>query len=399
MIDFTYPDYAGGSLYNLIRTIPTLFGVEMDHTLDPAQWGGALPDVDRVVLFISDGLGYPLLADLMADDPTVADAVNIVTDGRGPIALTTIAPTTTAAVLPMVWSAESPLVTGMLGTTFFLREYATLVNLLRFEPLMGHHRSGILADWGLDPGTFVPVPSLPQRLNVPTHLLLDFHLLGTGLSRLMHRGPIETRRHAGHEDVWMRLNDVLRDTAGQRCYITGYLPNVDTLSHHYGARSDYVLAEVKQQMVSLAGILADATIRDGRTLFMVIADHGHANAPDVIYVDRDPRLNDALRMPYGGDNRFAQFYLRNDMVDTVKAVIDEDYAGRLAWFDPQQAVADGLFGPGDPHPALYHRLGDLIVAAAPGVRLADQLREPVPVSIHGGLSEAEMRVPLLWSRF
>ena len=58
----------------------------------------------------------------------------------------------------------------------------------------------------------------------------------------------------------------------------------------------------------------------------------------------------------------------------------------------------GLYGRGEPHPELYSRVGEFVLELAENYTLVQQLPgegELKMVGYHGGLSEAEMRVPLV----
>ncbi|MBC8099234.1 MAG: alkaline phosphatase family protein, partial [Armatimonadetes bacterium] len=237
--DFVIPHYAGLSIYNVAQTVAALLGAPAPHPLDPAVWGGHSPvgSIDRVLLFITDGLGYHLLRRIAAEDAPIADLIAQITGGRDFTPLTSVAPSTTACAMPTFWTAQPPSATGMLGTAMWLREFSTLGDMLRYSPVYGKGDPMEFEAWGIAPEAFIPVPSLPQQLNavgVPTHLVLAGYLFGSGLSRYMHRGVQQHYPHTGQSDAYPRLRDALRETSGQRCYVAAYLPNIDSLAHAYG---------------------------------------------------------------------------------------------------------------------------------------------------------------------
>ena len=207
----------------------------------------------------------------------------------------------------------------------------------------------------------------------------------------------------GTADMWLRLRDVLRQTTGQRCYVHAYWPVVDMLSHVYGAQAEYISNEVKVQLRSLRDVLRMDDVRDGRTLVMVIADHGHADAHNLIGIGpasngRTASLMETLRLTYGGDMRLAHLFLRSGCRKRAVEVLRDEFADALAWMDPAAAIGAGLYGPGPVHPELFFRLGDLLVLARQSYRLANELDKSNLVSLHGGMCDREMLVPLLWRR-
>jgi hypothetical protein len=58
-------------------------------------------------------------------------------------------------------------------------------------------------------------------------------------------------------------------------------------------------------------------------------------------------------------------------------------------------VDAGLFGPGTPHPEIFNRIGDLIVAAKGSAYWWWAAKENPLIGRHGGLSADEMLVPFL----
>ncbi|MCB9455615.1 MAG: alkaline phosphatase family protein [Anaerolineaceae bacterium] len=406
--ELVFPAYGGLSIRNVPHTIAHLLGAALPGLtpLDEAVWGGDSPvgQVDRVVIFLTDGLGYLWLRQMMAEDDEVRDLVGEITNGSGALPLTSIAPTTTVAALTTLWTGASPAAHGIFGLRMYLRELSMLVNILSYKPAAGKLMNDILADWKLPPESFVPVAGLAESLaqyGIPTHLLLSYQLLGSGLSRILHRGVAHAHTHTGHTDLWPRLADVLAQTAGQRCCVSAYWPAVDSVAHHYGADNRYTRYEVKQQLLNLRDVLNAESAQDGRTLVMILADHGHHDAPQDIRLHENAHARsifDAMRGGFGGETRLTHLYLREGQKQTVIRTLEEHFVGGLTWAEPEAALAAGLFGTETPHPEAAHRLGDLTVIARLNWQITDNfLRFPL-ISTHGGLSDWEMLVPLLWRR-
>lgn len=398
--ELIFPHYDGLSIMNLAATIPALFGLTVNPPLDPAVWGGTLPDVDRVVLFITDGLGYKWLREMMAEDDAFAAVVADLNGGREPLPLTSVAPSTTSVALPTLWTAAQPGLHGVTGRFMYMRELSTVVDVLFYRTATG--RAGELESLFMEPEDFLPVATIPEQLSalsVPTHRLIAQALTGTSLSRMLHRGVKEHHSHIGYTDLWLRLSDVLRTTARKRCYVSVYWEMVDALSHAYGAHNDYLRAEIKSQMTALRDTLAKAEPRDGRTLVMIAADHGHYPMPQLVDIATDPDLFDAVRGRPSGDSRLSYWLLRDGTKSRVTDVLAARYSDVLAWADPQTVIDAGVFGAGL-HPELHHRLGDLVVFPREGVRIGyREAHRDSRGSNHGGLSDWEMFAPLLWTTF
>ncbi len=411
--ELVYPAYDGLSLLNVPHTVAALLGAPLPDSrpLDAAVWGGDSPEgrVRRVIVIVSDGLAYGWLRHFVAEDPTLAGAVADLSGGRGPLPLTSICPSTTTAALSTLWTGASPAAHGLTGFRVYLREINTLAIPLFLCPALGNQPRGSLAAFGLKAEEMLPVPGLIPHLaaaGVPTYAFLRQDFANSGIALYTHRGlrPENTVTHLNYADAALNLRDLLARTAGQRCYINIYLESIDALCHAYGASAPCVPAEMRRQLSDLAAILADPAARDGQTLVLFTADHGHADAPQEINLKTDGRtgpIRDALRGLASGEMRLTYLHLSEGSRPAVVDCLAREFADDLAWLEPAEALAAGLFGPEPPYAETIHRLGDLIVIPRPGVRVDDGLLPPSAhpmISAHGGLSDLEMLIPLLWNR-
>ncbi len=411
--ELVYPAYDGLSLLNVPHTVAALLGASLPDSrpLDGAVWGGESPEgwVRRVIVIVSDGLAYGWLRHFMGEDPALADAVAGLTGGRGPLPLTSICPSTTTAALSTLWTGASPAAHGLTGFRVYLRELGMLTIPLFLRPLLGGQPNGSLAAFGMGAEAMLPVPGLIPHLaaaGVPTYAFLRQDFANSGIAQYTHRGlrPEHTITHFNYADTGLALRDLLIRTAGERCYVNVYLEAIDTLSHAYGSGTPYVAAELRRQLGDLAAILADPAVRDGQTLVLLTADHGHADAPRVIDLKTDRRagpIRDALRGPVSGEMRLTYLHLAEGTRPAVIDCLAREFADDLAWLEPEAALAAGLFGPEPPYAETIYRLGDLILIPRPGVRVEDGLLPPSNhplISAHGGLSDWEMLTPLLWNR-
>jgi predicted AlkP superfamily pyrophosphatase or phosphodiesterase len=403
--EIVFPYYEGLSIRNLAHTIVRLLDARSapgplgSAPLDPRLWEHLQGQIRRVVLFVTDGLGWRLFQEIVAEDPIAAQAVADLTGDGSLTPITSVAPSTTAAALPSIWTGASPSATGMVGTQVFLREFGVLASMLHYRPVNGTHRAEVLEDWGLDFETFLPPATLTEVLRarrVPTYLLLQKDLFGSGLSRIMHRGIRRTVRHFGYTDLWIELRNLLHETRRDRCFVKIYWGAVDGISHLFGTVTEETITEIRRQLADLRDTLAAEGVGDGHTLFMLASDHGHTPTPDYVDVTGHAPLVEALRCGLGGEGRFALLYLRHDYRDEVTGYLEAHLGDKVVAVVPSEALRAGLFGPETPYAETGPRLGDLAVITRQGVTLGERPSKPgMPLSRHGGLSDREMLVPLL----
>lgn len=403
--EVVFPYYDGLSIRNLAHTAMRLLmgrtptGYLGSAPLDDRLWSSYQGQARRVILFISDGLGWRLLNEIMAEDAATAQIMADMVGDGALVPITSIAPSTTAAALPSIWTGAPAATTGMVGTRIMLRELGLLASLLFYRPLAGKHRYDVLEEWGLDFDTFLSAQTLGEALTqrqIPSYVLLQKDLFNSGLSRLMHRGIRHNVRHIGYTDLWITLRDLLRQTRRNRCFVNIYWSAVDGVSHLYGTVTEQSVTEIRRQMGDLRDVLLAEGVGDDRTVFLLAADHGHIPVPQHIDLNQHPPLADALHCGPGGEARFTYLYLRHQHYADALDYVREHLGECVAAVDAPAMLAAGLFGTDEPHPEAGARLGDLLLVARAGYSIIENAaHKRPPLSKHGGLSDREMLVPLL----
>ncbi len=403
------PRYDGLSVGNLAATSARALGATLADALSPlrADLLGDLTDgVERVVLVVVDALGWLQLQRAMACYPDLVFH-KLAASGRL-LPITTTFASTTTSVLNTIWSGQPPIRHGVLAYEMFLREWLMAVESISFstthEPFGGR-----LADWGFEPQEFVPTPTLGMQLAVQglsSYALTFKGFVESSLSLMNYRGAREVYGYAHASDFWVSLRRLLRERAGERCFIGAYWSAVDTLGHMYGPLDETGEAEIW----SLAHLFETffleklaAPARE-RTLFLLTADHGQITTSSSIgfLLDNHPALRDDLLLPPMGESRVPFFHVRHGAYDRVWAYLHEHFDEYFIFLPREEVIARGLLGPdgGRMHAEVPHRLGDIVGIAR---RDAFFTRDPERLEKalrgqHGGLTAEEMMVPLLAMR-
>jgi hypothetical protein len=400
--ELVYPYYDGLSLRNIPHTVAATLHAPLPNPapLLDTIWQEKTPEAERVIVFLMDGMGYKHLNMLMEADDELRDALAQIGGGRMPVPLTSIAPSTTVVALTSLWTGGTPGETGMVGTLMFLREMSMLGNMLNFGPIVGRHQPDVFADWGLAPEQVVTMPSISQYLEpkgVNTYIYTYKGYLNTGISRIMHRGKDIKIGHSGNTDFMLGLEKLLKETRGKNAYIGVYWGAVDALAHQYGAHHPYTNAEIKRQILALRNVITNPKIQDSKTLFMLLADHGHYDSTTGLELAKDPVISDALSMSAYGDERHTYLQLRHGTMDAVKTRLT-DYADKLAFIESSEALDCGYFGK-TVSAETRRRIGDLLLLPRLGYVMVDIFMPQYPmVSRHAGLSDWEMLIPFSWQK-
>jgi predicted AlkP superfamily pyrophosphatase or phosphodiesterase len=203
-------------------------------------------------------------------------------------------------------------------------------------------------------------------------------------------------------DLWVGVRQLCEAQPYQPMYIWVYWEGVDHLSHHHGPDSEQPAADFSAFSAAFERLflerLRPALRQD--TLVILMADHGQlATPPDSHYLlGSHPGLARRLHITPTGENRLMYLYVRPGQLEAVREYIQRAWLGQFTTVDSAYAAHSGLFGPGEAHPRLLDRLGDLIVFPGESGYIWWAEKENFLLGRHGGLNPQEMLVPFLAAR-
>jgi len=352
------PAYQDSGLGNLVAEIETrLTGSS------PAGGLGRVVDIPHAatyVVVLFDGLGVAQLAHPMGRALSQAMAGTL----QAPF------PTTTSVSLATVATAQPPSRHGQVAHLMWIEELGEVVNTLKWVTIHGEPVSHAYED-------LLPRPNLWERLRaagVEPITVQPGDFSGTPLSRALYRGA----RFEPAWDVGDLVDATITLAAAPGRLIFTYFPSVDVAGHVFGLGSNEFTEAMRLAVGIWEGIAAG--LSSGVAL-LGTADHGLLEfTEEQKHLVRDPRF-DELRV--AGDPRGVHLWgdpaLMNDLA--------EETGARLV--DPA-----GLIGP-DPTPAALSRLGERVLLPPDDLVVLPKGFDKRLKCYHGGLSPAEVEVPLL----
>jgi hypothetical protein len=213
---------------------------------------------------------------------------------------------------------------------------------------------------------------------------------GSGLTLAAQRGG----EWVNADRVGERVAGAVTAAAAEPSLTYLYDGDLDWTGHRYGVASS-------QWLQQLAIIDAEAEqLRDAlpsRARLMVVADHGMVDAAPErrIDLDEDPAYRDGVVL-LGGEARFRHVYCAAGAVHDVRARWRELLGDAALVLSREEAIGCGWFG--EVTAPVLPRLGDVVVAARDDWGLFSSVDFPYEtrlVGLHGSLTPAEMRIPLL----
>ena len=346
------PSYDGAGLVNLIAEIESrMIGSALAPGLDES-----LPDAPTYVLVLFDGLGVAQLAH--------PDAGGLARSLSG--TLTCGFPSTTSTSLSTVVTGLPPSQHGTIGHLVYRDDLGKVVNTLKWMDLAGQSVA-------FDYPKVLPAPNLWERLRsggIEPITVQPGGFQASPLSRALYRG-------ARFEAAW-DWEDLIKATVSLAAepgrFIFTYVPFVDVAGHTFGLDS----SEFGEAMRVAATIWEGIAGGVGPDVVIAgTADHG------LLAVDEESKIRvrglDKLR--FAGDSRVLQVW-GAEVSDVVERFGGEEMDGLP------------LLGP-DPTEATLARAPDAWIHAPPDSGLYPPAFDRRLRAYHGGLSAAEMEIPLL----
>lgn len=354
------PSHTGRGLVNLMAELEArLTGWAPAPPLDQGL-GGQVPDAETYVLALFDGLGVAQLGHEMAAALAASQAGVM----QAPF------PTTTSVSLATVATGLAPSQHGQVAHLTWFQDLDLVVNTLKWVSLTGEPVA-------YDYASVLPPTNLWERLRAAgvepvTVQPADFE--GSPLSRLLYRGA-RFERVSNLEEMVVATTQL---AAQPRRLIFVYLPHVDFAGHTHGLASE----EFSDAVSLAAGVWEGITaLLPANAALVGTADHGLVEfSEQQKQLIRDPAF-DALR--FAGDSRGVQLWGEMGMMEKLATLT----GGNLV--DPTE-----LIGP-EPTETAISRLGDMVLLPPDDRVVLPKGFDKRLRCYHGGLSLAEVEIPLL----
>jgi predicted AlkP superfamily pyrophosphatase or phosphodiesterase len=338
-----------------------------------------------VVLLVVDGLGLDYL---LGHDGALRRHLQ----GQ----MSSVFPSTTASAIPTFLTGLAPQQHGLTGWHMYFREIGAIAAPLPFRVRAGRHA---LRAAGVSPQDLFGLTPLFDRLPLPCHVVSPNHIIHSDFNVALS-GRARRHGYSTLDEMFGLLAGLMRSDAA-RSYIHAYWPQHDSLAHEYGVSSEAVAEAFEALDTGFAQLLESA--RGSDSVVIVTADHGFIDTTpaDTLDLDDHPDLRATLLLPLCGEPRMAYAYVRAGRERQFEEIVQGRFGERVWLMKSEEVLSRGWLGPGSAHPALQDRLGDYVLIPRGRTILRDWLKGEVRhthIGVHGGLSAAEMTVPLIVAR-
>lgn len=383
------PDYHGGSIVNLMRSI--------ERALDarPCEAAAAYPELNaipaqsfsgarNIVLLVIDGLGYDYL--------TGAGAGGVL-QRHLKARLTSVFPSTTATAVSSFLTGVGPQQHALTGWHAWLRELGCVTATLRFRP---RHGGEPLSRAGIAARSVYTAEPMFDRLAAKSYVVSPAKIIDSDYN-LAHCGLAERRPYQELPGLFSNVAEILA-TGGERKFIHAYTYDFDETAHTHGSASPELQTKFRQIDAACAQFLDD--IAGSGTLLIAVADHGFIDspAPACVELEDHPQLAQMLMLPLCGERRAAYCYVQPGQDAAFEHYVQTRLAHCASLHRSSDLIAQGWFGLGPAHPRLAERVGHYTLVMKDDYTIKDWIlgeSRYLTVGVHGGVSAAEMYVPLI----
>jgi hypothetical protein len=397
--EIIYPKYENQSIVNIPSTVC--------EWMDLPRFGSGplIPEIiaplgsgfRRVILLLIDGLALHRFIRWMEIAPVWK---TLVQDGvLAP--LTSVVPSTTSSALTSLWTGVSPASHGVIGYEMWLKEFSLIGNMITHAPITFRNSTDSLGAAGFSPDQFLSNTTFGTHLKehgVKSYSYTHYGIANSGLSRML-MNDVEVVPFQTPASMWVSIRNLIKNKSNEKMYVWTYWGQVDGISHYHGPDDERTAAEFSHYSSAFQNFFLDQLNPTDRaeTLLILTADHGQTSTPlnSTQVLANHPGLNQHLRMKPTCENRLAFLYLRPCHEDAVREYFSQTWPDRFDLLSQDDAVDNGLFGPGDKHPDLTDRVGDLIVVARDDAYLWWANEDDFLRGRHGGLNPHDMLVPFL----
>jgi predicted AlkP superfamily pyrophosphatase or phosphodiesterase len=399
---FFKPTYDGYSIANIPETAARLLGARASRPLADRSLSSYSEGTEHVVLLLLDGFGAAQLRfarEHYGGVPSFEQQFS----RADQLEISSVFPSTTSSAMSSLHTGLTPQEHGVIGYTMFIAQLGAIVQMLRFTPVLGGRS---VFDSGLDPESFLEVKTIHERFEeegIASTVYTPAHILDSGLSRITYRGADIVPGFSFTDSV-IGLRKNLEDERGTGFHFL-YYASPDTVAHARGPYAEVFSAEL-EAVFSILSKQFFAKLEKGirkKTTLLISGDHGatRVRSEAILDVAVYPELTSHFRLPPTGDSRASIMHLKPGTQDRVRSFFEEKFPDQFEIMDSSRLLSEGYYGLGKAKEETRSRIGDLVALAKKDNAIDNSNiefhKDKIP-GRHGGLSEEEMKVPLIAMR-
>ena len=363
----TKPNY-DECITNIACSILKYFDVPYKHNTIKEIDDALLSNPKNVVVILYDGMGYNLINRILPENSFIRE--NLVRS------LSSVCPSTTTASTTSILSGLNPCEHGWLGWDTYIKPIDKCVTLFKNTI---KDTDIVAADYHVGDKFlyYDDIKTQIEKGKYQASIIFPF-----GEKNVVYNGLDDMN------------NKILEECKkeGKR-FIYAYYEDPDATMHLTGTDSvdtKNAFDMINKSTEELAGKLED-------TLLIVTADHGHINSSHIVLEDYKD-LYDTLRSDVSIEPRFCSFYIKEGREEEFVRLFNKYFENDFILKTKEEIINEKWFGIGEEHKEFRDSLGEYIAIAVGNVNIRYRIPRHNFLSSHAGLTEDEMRIPLVLKR-
>lgn len=360
-----FPDYLNCGT-NLTASVLKFFGLNTAHQ--------SLPAVDHmlsegkyrnIVLMLFDGMSISTLQDHVSDDSFLKTHIMA--------QLSAVFPSTTTAATTSIITGLNPGEHGWIGWTLYFKRLSKSIDLF----------------WNTEQFTREAAADYPVASTYFPYTTVTEKVTQSGKAKGAVISPFEGTIIHSLNGLFLETKRKLREDG--RHYIYAYWPEPDKQMHQFGCEHELV----KQSVKNIEEGLIDLQLSLGPDdIILVTADHGLIDSKPDFFEDF-PLLENMLLIPPSVEPRASALYIKKENLEAFSALFLQTFQDHYILLSKEEALNSRLFGTGSHHEELSDLVGDYFAVAVKEYALYQKHEHCKLLGMHAGLTEREMKVPLI----
>lgn len=360
----SFPDY-NNCLTNVTNSILKYYELETYHS-SLKELDGILNEKEykNIVLILYDGMGSKLLNRNLDENSFLCK--HQVTE------IDAVFPPTTTASTTSVLSGLNPNEHGWLGWDLYFEKYNKVVTMF-LNKIKDTDES--ICEKSISEETY-PYKNIIERINAKEDVT------ATGLF------PFRDMLYKDLDDMMSKIKRTCDNN--NRNFVYAYFEDPDLTQHITG--TDSIETKDVYQRINKSTQELCESLKD--TLVIIIADHGHINS-EVITLTDFKDVYDLLERDISIEPRACSFKVKEGKKAEFEKIFNKYFSNYFELYTKEEVLEKQLFGPGINNENLDITVGDFLAVATSNKYFRFNEFGTVYKSMHAGITEDEVKVPLI----
>ena len=321
----------------------------------------------NVVVILYDGMGYNLINRILDENSFLR--TNMIK------AISSVCPSTTTASTTSMLSGLNPCEHGWLGWDTYIKPEDKIVTLFtnKLKDTEDEAADYYVAD------KYLGYKDLKEQIDAGKYNASIVFPFGNYIT---------------YVDLSDMNNKILEECnkPGKR-YIYAYYEDPDATMHMTGTDS----IETKNVFNLIDKSTSELCDKLNDTLLIVTADHGHLNSESIMLPDYEDLYN-TLATDTSIEPRFCSFNVKEGMEEEFVKLFNKYFKDDFILKTKEEIIEEKWFGIGEEHKEFRNSIGDYIAIATGDKYLRYRTPKHYFLSHHAGITEDEMKIPLILKR-